>query len=90
MVWERRACVSAQVEDATVLLDMESLKYHSLNVTASAVWEMLEQPAEQAKIVQELCRRFEVEPEACSRSVERLLLELEQTSLVSRVSTSAA
>ena len=82
VVWERRDCVSAQVEDALVLLDLETLVYHSLNGTASAVWELLSEPRDEAYLVQALCQRYNVEPERCRESVSRLMQKLAEGTLV--------
>lgn len=71
--WERRDCVSAEVEDSLVLLDLESLKYHSLNTTAAAIWEMLAQPRSEEAMVESLCERYKVPPEQCRISLKSLL-----------------
>ena len=81
-LWERRDCVSAQVDDALVLLDLETLEYHSLNATASAVWALLEQPRDEASLVAALCKQYDVSPEHCRESVHVLLQVLEAKKLV--------
>ena len=74
--------MSAELEGALVLLDLETLKYHSLNATASAVWEILAEPHTTQDIVQSLCSRYEVSPEHCRASVEDLLANLAKRQLV--------
>jgi hypothetical protein len=82
VIWERRECVSAEVEDSLVLLDLESLVYHSLNKTAAAVWECLAEPRAASSIVSRLCERFQVTPDHCRTSVDRLMQEFSTRKLV--------
>ncbi len=81
-VWQRRDCVSAEIEDSLVLLDLESLTYHSLNPTAAAIWNILESPQPAPAIVDALCKQYRVTPEVCTPSVDRLLAELTTNNLV--------
>lgn len=82
VVWERRDCVSAEVEDSVVLLDLDTLVYHSLNRTAAAVWDLLAEPATVSTIVGGMCSRFQIDAEHCRSSVERLLGELQRNKLI--------
>ena len=88
-VWQRRDCVSAEVEGSLVLLDLETLVYHSLNSTASAVWGFLETPRAKHSLVEALCERYKVEPAHCDASVGRLLDALKASNLVKPVEASA-
>jgi hypothetical protein len=81
-VWKRRDCVSAQVDDALVLLDLETLRYHSLNLTAAAIWNLLETPMSTSAVAESLCERYEVAPERCAESVEKFLASLESRQLI--------
>lgn len=83
-VWERRDCVSAELDDTLVLLDLESLSYHSLNKTAAAAWEILAEPRTESSIVEALCSRFDVTPERCRVSLVSLLHTLANKGLVKR------
>ena len=83
IVWQRRECVSAEVEGSLVLLDLDTLVYHSLNRTASAIWTALEEPSTADAVAGRLQERFEVEPEHCARSVEALIAQLATRRLVS-------
>ena len=80
--WERRECVSAEVEQSLVLLDLNSLLYHSLNRTAAAIWGSLAEPHSAPEIVIDLCSRFDVTPEHCQASVDRLLEQLSAAGLI--------
>ena len=90
IIWERRDCVSAEVEDALVLLDLDTLVYHSLNSTATAVWELLETPRSESEIVAALGSRYDVAPDRCRASVRSLLARLEEAKLAAPCASSAA
>ena len=84
VVWRRRECVSAELEGDLVLLDLETLKYHALNATATAVWEILAEPQTADGVAAELCNRYEVDPQECRRSVDGLLSTLAERSLITK------
>lgn len=90
LIWERRDCVSAELEDSIVLLDLDSLVYHSLNSTAAAVWEILAEPHDTASIVASLCSRYQVDPQQCRASIDKLLGALEAKGLVASKSPAGA
>jgi hypothetical protein len=79
--WERRDCVSAEVEQSLVLLDLDTLLYHSLNQTASAIWEMLAEPRSATEIADGLCVRYRVSPDVCRASVDRTLQRFQEAGL---------
>jgi hypothetical protein len=81
-VWERRECVSTELEDSLVLVELETLGYHALNTTAAEVWEILAEPRSADEIVGQLCGRYDVAPERCRESVERLIGQLAGRNLI--------
>jgi len=81
--WERRECVSAEVEESLVLLDLDTLLYHSLNQTASAIWDLLSEPRSASEIVDGLCARYNVTQDQCRASVDRTLERFQETGLAS-------
>ncbi len=76
--------VGSEIEDSYVMVNIESGKYVALNVTASAVWNALESPVDQATIERAMCVAFEVTPEDCHRSVAALLGQMQDLQLVNR------
>lgn len=82
-LWVRRDnWVGTQVEDQFVMVNIDGGEYVSLNATATAIWNALEQPVSEDAIVERLRGGFEVEPEQCAAAVTRVLGELEQMQLV--------
>ena len=86
-IWQRRDCVSAQVEDSLVLLDLDTLVYHSLNSTAAAVWSLLETAQDEHALTNALCTQYEVEPDHCLQSVHHLIAQLAEKKLVAPMAT---
>ena len=88
-LWARKEFVSAEIDGSLVLLDLDTLVYHSLNATAAKVWTLLEEPRGKAALVDELCRTYRVGPEQCAASVGRLIDELAASNLIAPVETAA-
>jgi Coenzyme PQQ synthesis protein D (PqqD) len=81
--WMRRDnWVGTQVEDQFVMVNIDGGEYVSLNATATAIWNALEQPIREDAIVAQLQGRFEVDSEACAAAVTRVLGELADMQLV--------
>lgn len=90
VVWARRECVSAEVEESLVLLDLDTLLYHSLNRTAAAIWQTLEKPCTASQISDTLCKQYSVASEDCRASVERALTRFKEVGLISPASVEPA
>ncbi|NKB16487.1 MAG: PqqD family protein [Sphingomonadales bacterium] len=75
--------VGSEIEDSYVMVNIESGKYVALNLTASAVWNAMESPVDQAAIERAMCDAFDVTPENCHRSVSALLGQMQDLQLVS-------
>lgn len=83
-IWRRNdAWVGSPIEDSYVMVNIESGTYVSLNPTARAIWEALETPSTQAQVEASLLGRYEVAPDACSRSVAKALQEMQTQQLAS-------
>ncbi len=77
--------VGSEIEDSFVMVNIDSGKYVALNPTATAVWEALASPSNQAAIERALRETFEVSPEDCHSSVSALLGQMHDLQLVSQV-----
>jgi len=81
-VWQRdESWVGTEVEDSIVMLNLETGKYVSLNSTASAVWQLLEEPRTQEEIELALRSRFAVDEASCRESLAKLLPQMHELSL---------
>jgi hypothetical protein len=77
--------VGSQIEDSFVMVNIETGKYVSLNASASAIWEALEQPRSRDEIVSDLRGKFDVDADACRNSVERMLGKMNDLQLATQV-----
>ena len=80
--WARANCVDTEVDGSLVLLNLDSLAYHSLNGTAAATWRLLETPKTESELTQALCASYAVEPVRCAASVQRLMQSWSEQKLV--------
>jgi hypothetical protein len=72
----------AVVDGETVVLSPADLRYHSLNASAAAIWDLLAEPATAAALVDQLLERFEVERSTCEADVAACLARLDDLGLV--------
>lgn len=74
----RRApsAASAEVDGETVVLSPADMRYHSLNLTAAAIWDALAEPKTTDQVVNALLEQFEVDEDTCRDEVEGCLAQL--------------
>lgn len=73
----------AVVDDGAVILHMRTKRYYSLNETGGAIWAMLETVTPIRTIIATLVDTYDVEPDAATAAVARMLDELAAVELVS-------
>ena len=78
----REEVIAAELEGEAVLLNLATKAYFRLNATATAVWEGVERGMDRAALLDELCASFEVERDAASPELDRILTDLEARSLI--------
>jgi hypothetical protein len=61
------------VDGETVVVSPSDLRYHALNPTATAVWELLADGTSVDDAVSHLMSRFDIDEQTCRRDVERCL-----------------
>jgi hypothetical protein len=84
--WKRAVhCVSSQIEDALVLLNVDGGMYFSLNKSAADIWKALAKPSTESSLVDSLVGKYKVTREDCAKSVRRLLEDLSSKGLVKTV-----
>jgi len=81
-VWQRdENWVGSEVEDSFVMVNIETGKYVALNLTANAVWQLLEEPRTQAQLETALRSRFDIDEAACRKSLVPLLEKMQELEL---------
>jgi hypothetical protein len=81
------AALVAPLEDGTVILNMRTNRYYSLNETGALVWSMLEQEQPRESIVSRLVQTFDVSSEDAERAVSALLTALSAEQLIEIAAT---
>lgn len=85
-VWQRDdAWVGSLIEDNMVMVNIETGKYVTLNASANAVWQALEQPRSHDDLVQDLVASFAVDETTCSAAVSDLLDKMRELQLAAPV-----
>lgn len=85
-IWQRdENWVGSLIEDSLVMVNIDTGKYVTLNSSANAVWQALEQPRTQGDIVNELVGAFDVDEATCSRSVTGVLEQMRELQLASNI-----
>ena len=78
----RADVASCALGDGAALLDLQSSTYYSMNAVASAIWELIQQPATMAEICDHVADRFELGGASCEADVVALIDELLRLRLV--------
>jgi PqqD family protein of HPr-rel-A system len=76
--------ISGRLHDEMVMMDIDQGKYFSLNQSATAIWELLENPITSAELCRKLMEEYDVDPEQCKKEVQDHLNEMEKLGLVLR------
>ena len=72
----------AAVEDGTVVLNMRTRRYYSLNETGAAIWQMLENDDPIAAVVARLVSAYDVDEVTAAHTVAQLVDELAAEALI--------
>jgi hypothetical protein len=75
---------SAEVDGETVVLAPSDMRYHSLNVTAAAIWAALDEPRTLDQVVSELLEQFDVDEGTCREEATTCLDHLAEIGVVTR------
>lgn len=76
------AQVSATVEGETVVLQLASGTYFSLNEVGDLVWKLLDQPRRVEELCASIVAEYEVDEEQCHADVRALLDEMKKAGLI--------
>ncbi|MET1254979.1 PqqD family peptide modification chaperone [Aliikangiella maris] len=68
--------VDAQIDDGTVMLDVESGHYYGLDAIATHIWQIIEQPQSVRHICDKLQAEYDVAEQQCQSDVIRFLNDM--------------
>ena len=72
----------APVEDGTVVLNMRTKRYYSLNQTGAVIWQMLENDAPVPTVVAHLVASYDIDTTTAAHTVTQLLDALTSEALI--------
>lgn len=73
-----------RIEEESVVLNLKSSVYYSLNETAAMIWEALGEDLTPEQAIERLCAEFDEKPEAVRRDVSSAVAELLKERLIQR------
>ena len=76
------AVISADLDETTVMMDIEKGQYYSLNTVGTRIWEMLDEPIIVSTICERLRANFEVSTEKCQHEALSYLTHLLELSII--------
>ncbi len=76
------SAISSDLDGETVILDMESGKYHSLDTTGTRIWELLQNRISLNDIVLQLVDEYSVGQEQCITDVTDFIQKMLASGLV--------
>jgi len=77
--------ISGRLHEEMVMMDMDQGKYFSLNQTATAIWELLENPLTVEELCDRLMDEYEVDREQCLEEVKEYIDEMTKLRLIKSV-----
>lgn len=78
MAWRR-------IDDESVVLDLKTSAYYSLNETASMIWEALGEGLTPRQAGEKLCEEFDEDPAAVERDVSAAVADLLRERMILRL-----
>lgn len=82
IVQQTENSVSCEIEEQTVLLNVEAGKYHGFNEVASKIWQLIETPLTISQICDQLIDEFDISKEQCESEVVVFLKRLNDAGLI--------
>jgi hypothetical protein len=70
------------VEQETIILDLNTSVYYSLNLTASFVWKKLGEGLSVPEISEALAEEYGVKPETAAADVDEIVKELQKSTML--------
>ena len=80
----------SQIDAEAVILDINSGTYYGLNEVSNRVWQLLQVPTSEDRLLELLLEEYEVTPEKASADLQDLLQDLSSNGLVEVVNEEVA
>lgn len=74
--------ISSPIDSETIILNINSGVYYSLNSVGQTIWNLLQQPKTFAEVCDTLLAKYDVEYERCENDLLFLLKKLQSEGLI--------
>ena len=75
--------IAQEVNGETVILDLNSEQYFSLDKTGTRIWQLLQEKLNTREVYQEMRNEYEVDEEELRQDIDSLIASLVEEGLVS-------
>ena len=80
----------SQIDAEAVILDVNSGTYYGLNEVSNRVWQLLQEPISEDRLLELLLQEYEVTPEEAKADLQTLLQDLSGNGLIEVVNEEVA
>ncbi|MEL6581826.1 MAG: PqqD family protein [Cyanobacteria bacterium J06621_12] len=80
----------SEIDSEAVILDVNSGTYFGLNEVSNRIWQLLQTPASESAIIEQILAEYDVSPEEAKKDLHNLLEEMLSTGLVEKVNEEVA
>jgi hypothetical protein len=74
--------IDSQIDDETVMMDVEKGAYYGLNNIGSAIWDALEEPKTISNLIDVLTKKYEVSSEECEKDITPFIEQMTKAELL--------
>jgi len=82
LLWRKQDKLSTELDDETVILDMESGVYSGLNSVGTSIWKLLEHEISFANLRRELMKEYKAPKDVFETDILLFLRELVSNNLI--------
>ena len=82
IIRRNKEVLSGEIDEEVVMMSVEKGNYYSLDLVASRVWELLEEPTTLRALCDQLLEEYEVDRETCERDVLEFLDKLRDQEII--------
>lgn len=82
IIRRNKEVLSGKIDEEVVMMSVEKGNYYSLDLVASRVWELLEEPTTLRALCDQLLEEYEVDRETCERDVLEFLDKLRDQEII--------
>jgi hypothetical protein len=78
----KKNIVSSSLDGEIILMSLNNSSYYGLNLTASRIWDLIEEPCNVNDIINILVSEYDVSFEKCDFEVNQIIQDFSKNSLI--------